>query len=68
MSTPPSLADIMSQILNAVQTVIYQVASALAENASVIATVIVLGGLTYAIVRYGRRIFSGFTSFLRGLF
>jgi len=68
MSTPPSLVDILSQVLNALQTIIYQIASAIAENASVVATVVVLGGLTYAVMRYGTRIFRGITSWMRGLF
>ena len=68
MSTPPSLADILSQVLNALQTIIYQIASAIAENASVIATVVVLGGLTYAVMRYGTRIFRGIVGWMRGLF
>ena len=68
MSTPPSLADILSQVLNALQTIIYQIAAAVAENASVIATVVVLGGLTYTVMRYGTRIFRGITGWFRGLF
>ena len=68
MSTPPSLADILGQVLNALQTIIYQVASAIAENASVIATVVVLGGLTYMVYRYGSRIFRGVSGWLRALF
>lgn len=54
MSTPPSLSDILNQVLNAIQTILYEVASAVAENASVIATALVLGGIVYFIVRnYG---------------
>jgi len=68
MATPPSLADILTSILNTLQTVMYEISSAIAENAGVIASALVLGGLAYAVMRYGSRIFRGFTSWLRGLF
>ena len=68
MATPATLADILNQVLNALQTIMYEVAAAIAENASVIATVVVLGGMTYLVYRYGSRIFRGVTGWLRGLF
>jgi len=68
MTTPFSLADVLGQILNTLQTIIYQVAAAVAENASIIATVVVLGGLTYMVFRYGSRIFRGVSGWLRTLF
>jgi len=68
MTTPFSLADVLGQILNTLQTIIYQVAAAVAENASIIATVVVLGGLTYMVCRYGSRIFRGVSGWLRTLF
>lgn len=70
MSTPstPSLADILDSILQAVQTVIYQVSNAIAQNAGVIATVVVTGMLTYVLVRYGTRLFRGVTSIFRAMF
>ena len=68
MSTPPSLADILTAVLNAIQTIMYQVATAIADNASVIATALVLGGLVFVMFRYGTRIFRGLTGWFRGLF
>jgi hypothetical protein len=68
MSTPPPLADILTAVLNAIQTIMYEVASAIADNASVIATALVLGGLVFVMFNYGSRIFRGLTSWFRGLF
>lgn len=67
-TTAPTLADILNKILQAVQSILYSVADAIAANASVIGTVIVLGGLAYLTVRYGSKIFRGVTRFLSGLF
>jgi predicted PurR-regulated permease PerM len=68
MSTPPPLSDILTAVLNAIQTIMYEVASAIASNASVIATALVLGGLVFVMFRYGTRIFRGLTGWFRGLF
>jgi hypothetical protein len=68
MSTPPALSDILTQVLNALQTIMYEIASAIAENASVIATAVVLGGIAFLVMNYGARIFRGVTSWVRGLF
>ena len=68
MSTVPSLATILTEILNTLQTVMYEIAHAIYENASVLATAMVLGGVTFVVMRYGSRIFRGFSSWLRGLF
>jgi len=68
MSTPPSLSDILTQVLNALQTIMYEVASAIANNASVIATAVVLGGVVFLVMRYGSRLFRGITGWIRGFF
>ncbi|MBS7613617.1 hypothetical protein KEJ48_05175 [Candidatus Bathyarchaeota archaeon] len=68
MATPPSLADILTQVLNALQTILYEIASAIAENATVIATAVVLGGIAFMVMRYGSRVFRGVSAWLRGLF
>lgn len=68
MSAPPDLGTILTDILNAVQSVIGAVASAIASNAGTIGTVIVLGALTYLVVRYGARVFRNVTGWLSGLF
>jgi len=67
MSTPPSLGTILNEILNAIQTILYEIAHAVSENASVIATALVLGGLVYAFVRYGSTWFRGITGWFRTL-
>ncbi|OYT26591.1 MAG: hypothetical protein B6U97_03470 [Candidatus Altiarchaeales archaeon ex4484_96] len=67
MSTPPSLATILENILNAIQTILGEIAETIAENASVIATMIVLGGLAFALMRYGGRLLRGVSGWFRGL-
>jgi len=64
----PTLSDILNGILSAIQSILYNVANAIAENAGVIATVVVIGGITYFVLRYGSRMFRGLTSMLRGFF
>ena len=63
-----TLAEVLNNILTAIQDILYYVASAIAENASVIATVVVIGALAFLVMRYGSRIFSGITGWLRGIF
>ncbi len=65
---PYTLADVLTNILTALQDVLYYVSNAIAENASVIATVVVIGAIAFLVMRYGSRIFRGVTSWLRGLF
>ena len=70
MSATPTytIADIMNNILVAIQNILGEVASVIAENASIIATVVVIGGLAVLLWRYGGRIFSGITGLFRKLF
>lgn len=69
MSTPTyTIGEIMSNILAAIQDILGEVARVIAENASVIATVMVIGGLAVMLWRYGRRIFGGISAWFRGLF
>jgi hypothetical protein len=70
MSTTPTytLADIMANILAAIQNIIGEVAKVLAENAGVIATVVIIGGVAFLLWRYGSRIFSGITGMFRRFF
>jgi len=63
-----TLADVLDRILVAIQDTIYHIADAIASNASIIATAVVVGGLAFMIMRYGTRIFRGVTGWLRGLF
>ncbi len=62
-----TLQDILNSIMTAVQDILGYVANAIADNAEVIASMVVLGALTLGIVRYGGTIFSRLTGFLGGL-
>jgi len=64
-TTGHTLGDIMKSILTAIQETLYYIADAIASNAQVIATVIVIGGLAYALLRYGTRMFRGISGWLR---
>ncbi len=70
MSQPTgyTLADIMQNILTAIQNIIGEVAHVLADNASIIATVVVIGGVATLLWRYGGKIFSGITGMFKRLF
>jgi hypothetical protein len=70
MSITPSysLADIMANILAAIQNIIGEVAKVLAENAGTIATVVIIGGVAMLLWRYGSRIFSGISGMFRRFF
>jgi len=68
MSTVPSLATILTEVLNALQTIMYEVAHAIYENASVLATAMVLGGIAFVVYRYGSRLIRGLGTWFRGLF
>jgi hypothetical protein len=63
-----TLADVLTNILTALQDILYHIASAIADNATVIATVVIIGAIAFIVMRYGSRIFRGVTSWLRGLF
>lgn len=63
-----TLNDILNSILTAIQEILGNIASTIADNAGVIATLVVLGGLTLAVVRYGSRIFGSFTRMVHGFF
>ena len=68
MSATPSLTDVANAILNALASVLQAVVNFVSQNASVIATVIFMGGLIYLLLRYGRSIFSGIFDWLKGIF
>ena len=69
MSTPAyTISDILTNILNAIQSIIGEFASVVAQNASTIATVLVIGTLVVAVARLGSRVFRGVSGWLRGLF
>jgi predicted PurR-regulated permease PerM len=68
MSATPSLSDVLNNIMNTIVTILQNVVNVISQNASTIATLLVTGGLVFLVVRYGRRIFSGISDLLRGLF
>jgi pantothenate kinase len=68
MSTPPSLTDILNNILSAVSNIIGAIATAIAENATTIGTIVVIGALIAAVVAFGSRAFRPLIGWLRGLF
>jgi len=68
MSAAPTLSDVLNSIMNTIVTILQNVINVIANNAGVIATLLVVGGLVFLTVRYGRRIFGGITELLRGLF
>jgi len=63
-----TLADILNSMLTAIQDVLGNIAAAIADNAGVVGTLVVLGGLTFAVVRYGSRIFNSFTRMIGTFF
>lgn len=67
-ASAPSLTDVLNNVLTALQTILYQITKAIADNAQVIATVIVIGGLAYMVARYGSRILRGALGLFRVFF
>ncbi len=66
MSAPPSLADVLGKILEGIQAILYQVASSIADNANVIATVFVVGALSFLVARFGSRLMRSVGTWFRG--
>lgn len=63
-----TLSDVLDKVLAAIQDTLYYIADAIATNASTIATVVVVGSLAFAVMRYGGRIFRGIAGWVRGIF
>jgi len=68
MSAEPTLGDVLNSIMNTIVQVLSNVVNVIAQNAGTIATILVIGGLVFVTVRYGKRIFAGISDFLKGLF
>jgi uncharacterized ion transporter superfamily protein YfcC len=68
MSAAPSLSDVLNSIMNTIVNVLQNVINVISQNAGIVATLLVTGGLVFLVVRYGRRIFGGISDLLRGLF
>lgn len=67
MSATYTLADVLNNILAAIQDTLYYISKAIADNANAIATALVVGALAFAMVRIGGRVWRGVSGFLRGL-
>jgi len=63
-----ALTDVLNALMTGIQDTLYYIASAIADNAQVIATVVVVGALAFIVMRFGTRIFRGVTGWLGGLF
>jgi hypothetical protein len=68
MSAPPSLSDAITAVINAIVNIIKAIADTVSENATVIATILVIGGLGLALFGLFRRVAPSVTGFFRGLF
>jgi len=69
MSTPTyTLADIIQGGINFFVNMFGEIMTVLQENVSAIATLVVLGGIAFAIWRWGRRLFSQLSGMLRAIF
>jgi len=62
-----TLNDVLNAILTGIQDTLYHIFSTIANNAEIIATVVVVGMLGYGIVRFGSNILRSVTGFVRGL-
>jgi hypothetical protein len=67
MSTPPSIGDVLNNILSAINSVIGAIATAIADNAEVIGTVVIVGALAVSVMSIGKKVFSGLSGWFRGL-
>jgi len=63
-----TLADVLNSLLSAVQDILGNIAHAIADNAGIIAQILVLGGLVYGVVRFGGDAIRRITGVVRGLF
>jgi hypothetical protein len=63
-----TLNDVMNAILTGIQDTLYYIFKTIADNANVIATVVVVGIMGYGIVKFGSGILRGVTGFVKGLF
>jgi hypothetical protein len=67
MSTPPTIGDILNNILGAINSVIGAVATAISDNAETIGTVLIVGALVASVMVVGTKVFGGLTRWFKGL-
>jgi hypothetical protein len=63
--SPPSWQDAINALINAAAAVVKAIGDTVAANASLIATVLVLGAVAIAAISVARRILPGISGFLR---
>lgn len=63
-----ALAGVLSSVLDSIVGILGAVATAISENAEVVATVLVVGALAFVVIRYGSRMMRGITSWFKGMF
>lgn len=63
-----TLTDVFNNLLTAIQDILGEVAATIADNASTIASIVVLGGLMTGVMYFGGRALGGITRWVRGLF
>jgi len=62
-----TLGDVLNAFLTGVQDVLGNIAQAIADNAGIIGTFIVIGAFTYSMARYGGRIVRAVTEWVGAL-
>ena len=60
----PSASQVFTDLFNALLSIIDQIALAIQSNASLIATIVVIGAVVGAIYVFGRRIINWFRGFM----
>jgi len=63
----PDLSGLLTAILNSIVSFVTALVNAISANLTTFATLAVIGLVVFAIVRFGRRIFSGIRGFLEDL-
>ncbi len=68
MSSPVSLTTALTDTLDAITTIIDQIAQTISANAGVIATVLIVGAVAYGVYKVGQRVLGGVGGWFRNFF
>ena len=63
--SPPTWQDAINSLINAAAAVVQQIGNVIADNANLIATVLVLGAVAVAAIGVARRVLPGISGFFR---